>query len=51
MFGFTLMLTIGRVATASCCERLVTLTDGAVADDVLLRGDDDWTRGRIDRIG
>jgi putative ABC transport system ATP-binding protein len=50
-FGFTLVLTIGRVATASCCQRLVTLIDGAVADDVLVRGDDGWTRGRIDRIG
>jgi len=51
MFGFTLMLTISRVATASCCERLVTLTDGALADDMLMRGDDGWTRGRVDRIG
>jgi putative ABC transport system ATP-binding protein len=50
-FGFTLVLTIGRVATASCCQRLVTLIDGAVVDDVLVRGDDGWTRGRIDRIG
>jgi hypothetical protein len=51
MFGFTLILTIGRVATASCCQRLVSLVDGAVAEDVLIRGDDGWTRGRIDRIG
>jgi putative ABC transport system ATP-binding protein len=49
--GFTLVLTIGRVATASCCQRLVTLMDGALVDDVLVRGDDGWTRGRIDRIG
>ena len=51
LFGFTLMLMIGRVAIASRCQRLVSLVDGAVADDVLMLGDDSWTRGRIDRIG
>ena len=51
MLGFTLMLTIGRVATASRCQRLVSLVDGAVADDVVMGSDDAWTRGRIDRIG
>jgi putative ABC transport system ATP-binding protein len=50
-FGFTLVLTVSRVATASCCQRLITIVDGAVVDDVLVRGDDGWTRGRIDRIG
>jgi predicted ABC-type transport system involved in lysophospholipase L1 biosynthesis ATPase subunit len=49
--GFTLIVMIGRVAAASCCQRLITVADGAVADDVLVRDDDGWTRGRIDRIG
>jgi ABC-type lipoprotein export system ATPase subunit len=50
-FGFTLLLTVDRLATASRCERLVTIVDGEVAEDVLMPADDAWTRGRIDRIG
>jgi len=50
-FGFTMLLTIGRMATASRCQRLLSLVDGSVVEDVLVRGDDGWTRGRIDRIG
>jgi hypothetical protein len=30
---------------------MVSLVDGDVAEDVLVRDDDAWTRGRIDRIG
>ena len=51
LFGFTLVLTIGRVETARYCQRMVSLVDGDVAEDVLVRDDDAWTRGRIDRIG
>ena len=51
LFGFTLLLTTGRLATAIRCQRLVTLVDGVVAGDELVSGDDAWTRGRIDRVG
>jgi putative ABC transport system ATP-binding protein len=51
LFGFTLLLTIGRVGLASRCQRLVSVADGAVIEDVLIGPDDGWTRGRIDRIG
>jgi predicted ABC-type transport system involved in lysophospholipase L1 biosynthesis ATPase subunit len=51
LFGFTLLLSVSRIATASRCERLVSIVDGAVAEDELTRADDTWTRGRIDRIG
>jgi putative ABC transport system ATP-binding protein len=50
-FGFTLLLTVGRLVTASCCQRLVRLAGGAVIEDVLIGGDDPWTRDRVDRIG
>jgi len=50
-FGFTLLLAVGRLATASYCQRLVRLVGGAVVEDVLIGGDDPWTRGRVDRIG
>jgi len=50
-FGFTLLLSSGIVATASRCERLVRVVDGAVVEDVVIGGDDGWTRGRVDRIG
>src|SRR6202453_3609714 len=49
--GFTLLLAVTRLVTASCCERLVRLAGGGIIEDVLIRGDDPWTRGRIDRIG
>jgi putative ABC transport system ATP-binding protein len=49
--GFTLVLTVGRTATAARCQRRVLLNHGAVAEDELTSGDDAWTRGRIDRIG
>ncbi len=49
-FGFTLLLTIDRQATASHCQRLVRLVRGAVVEDELIQ-DDPWTRDRIDRIG
>jgi putative ABC transport system ATP-binding protein len=51
MFGFTLLLTVYRLATASRCERLVRIADGMVVEDNVTPGDDPWTRGRIDRIG
>ena len=51
LFGFTLLLTVGRLATASRCQRLVRLVGGAVVEDELIGGDDPWTRGRVDRIG
>jgi putative ABC transport system ATP-binding protein len=50
-FGFTLMLSVSRIATASRCERLVSIVGDAVADDELTGTDDAGTRGRIDRIG
>ena len=50
-FGFTLLLSVSRIATASRCERLVSIVDGRVAEDELTRADDAGTRGRIDRIG
>jgi putative ABC transport system ATP-binding protein len=50
-FGFTLLLATASLATASRCERLVRLAGGHVAADDLTGGDDEWTRGRIDRIG
>ena len=49
--GFTLLLTVTRLATASYCQRLVRLIGGTVVEDVLISGNDPWTRGRIDRIG
>jgi putative ABC transport system ATP-binding protein len=49
-FGFTLLLAIGRQATASRCQRLVRLVRAAVVEDELIK-DDAWTRDRIDRIG
>jgi ABC-type methionine transport system ATPase subunit len=51
LFGFTLVLSGGSVATASRCQRLVRVVDGAVVEDVLISDDDGWTRGRVDRIG
>jgi putative ABC transport system ATP-binding protein len=51
LFGFTLLLTVGRVGLASRCQRLVSVADGAVIEDVLIGPDDGWTRGRVDRIG
>jgi predicted ABC-type transport system involved in lysophospholipase L1 biosynthesis ATPase subunit len=50
-FGFTLILAVGRFATAVRCQRQVRLVNGAVAEDEIANGDDAWTRGRIDRIG
>ena len=50
-FGFTLLLAVGRLVAASYCQRLVRLADGTVIEDVLIGGDDPWTRGRVDRIG
>jgi putative ABC transport system ATP-binding protein len=49
--GFTLLLAVARVVTSSRCERLVRLAGGGIIEDVLISGDDPWTRGRIDRIG
>lgn len=49
-FGFTLLLTIGRQASASHCQRLVRLVRATVVEDELIK-DDPWTRNRIDRIG
>ncbi len=51
LFGFTLLLTVGRLATASRCQRLVRLVGGAGVEDELIGGDDPWTRDRVDRIG
>jgi putative ABC transport system ATP-binding protein len=51
LFGFTLFIAISRIATASRCQRLVTLRDGVIVEDHLIHGDDAWTRGRVDRIG
>lgn len=50
-FGFTLLFAVGRLVTASCCQRLVRLAGRAVIEDVLIGGDDPWTRDRVDRIG
>jgi len=50
-FGFTLLLFVSRIATASRCERLVSIVSGSVAEDEMTRADDAATRGRIDRIG
>jgi putative ABC transport system ATP-binding protein len=50
-FGFTLLLSVSRIATASLCERLVSIVGGRVAEDELTGADDAGTRGRIDRIG
>jgi predicted ABC-type transport system involved in lysophospholipase L1 biosynthesis ATPase subunit len=49
-FGFTLLLATGRLATAARCERVVSLVDGQATGDELI-AEDNWTRGRIDRIG
>jgi ABC-type methionine transport system ATPase subunit len=51
LLGFTLLIAVSGVATASRCQRLVSLRDGVVVEDELIEGDDAWTRGRIDRIG
>jgi putative ABC transport system ATP-binding protein len=51
MFGFTLVLTANRPATAVRCQRRVIVTSGRVVEDELTGGDDAWTRSRIDRIG
>jgi putative ABC transport system ATP-binding protein len=51
MFGFTLVLTADRPATAVRCQRRVLIANGAVAEDDITSGDDPWTRGRVDRIG
>jgi putative ABC transport system ATP-binding protein len=49
-YGFTLLLATDRLAAAARCQRLVSLAEGLMTDE--LSGDDDpWTRGRIDRIG
>ncbi|HEX4655975.1 MAG TPA: ATP-binding cassette domain-containing protein [Streptosporangiaceae bacterium] len=50
-FGFTLLLSVSRIATASRCERLVSIVGGVIAEDEMTRADDAGTRGRIDRIG
>jgi predicted ABC-type transport system involved in lysophospholipase L1 biosynthesis ATPase subunit len=51
MFGFTLVLTANRPATAVRCQRRVLVAGGTVAEDEIDGGDDAWTRSRIDRIG
>jgi putative ABC transport system ATP-binding protein len=51
MFGFTLLLTAVRSATAVRCQRRVQLAADKVVEDELNDGDDAWTRSRIDRIG
>jgi putative ABC transport system ATP-binding protein len=51
MFGFTLVLTANRPATAVRCQRRVLVADDRVVEDELTSGDDAWTRSRIDRIG
>lgn len=51
LLGFTLLMTITRRTTAGRCQRLVSLLDGAIAEDMLIPDDDDWTSGRVDRIG
>ena len=51
MFGFTLVLTASRPATAVRCQRRVLVAAGTVAEDEMTSGDDAWTRSRIDRIG
>jgi putative ABC transport system ATP-binding protein len=51
LLGFTLLIGVNRVATATRCQRLVRMRDGAIIEDELIAGDDAWTRGRIDRIG
>jgi len=50
-FGFTLLLATSRLATTVRCDRVVSLVDGLVATDEFCGDDDEWTRGRIDRIG
>src|SRR5262249_25825947 len=50
-FGFTLLLSVSRIATASRCERLVSIVGDRVAEDEMPRGDDAGTRGRLDRSG
>jgi ABC-type methionine transport system ATPase subunit len=51
LLGFTLLIAGNRVASATRCQRLVRMRDGAIIEDELIAGDDAWTRGRIDRIG
>jgi len=50
-FGFTLVLTAGRSATAVRCQRRIFVAHGTVVEDDMTSGDDAWTRSRIDRIG
>ena len=50
-FGFTLVLTVGRLATAVRCQRRVVVAGGIVVEDEMTSGDDAWTRSRVDRIG
>lgn len=49
--GFTLLLATSQLATAVRCQRLVSLSAGAITDDEPVGSDDPWTRGRVDRIG
>jgi putative ABC transport system ATP-binding protein len=49
--GFTLLLAIARLVTASHCQRLIRVAGGTIIEDSLISGDDPWTRGRVDRIG
>jgi putative ABC transport system ATP-binding protein len=49
--GCTLVLLTAHPATAARCQRRVLVTPAEVAEDELTSGDDEWTRGRIDRIG
>ncbi len=51
LLGFTLVLGVNRIATATRCQRLVSMHDGAIIEDEPIAGDDTRTRGRIDRIG
>lgn len=50
-FGFTLVLAADRLSAAIRCQRQVSLVNGTVVEDQVTRGDDAWTRSRIDRIG
>jgi predicted ABC-type transport system involved in lysophospholipase L1 biosynthesis ATPase subunit len=50
-FGFTLVLTGSRLATAVRCQRRVFVAGGSVVEDEVISGDDGWTRSRVDRIG
>ena len=50
-FGFTLLFATSRAVAPSCCQRLIRLADGMIVQDELIPGDDNWTIGRIHRIG